>query len=249
MISPKIKLIQYAGTNGILTLSPPCAKVHMALQFKGLEYETYNCKSPKDVKRFNARGRLPSLQVDGEVFVDSSDILTELDRIQPEPPLLPKDPKLRAQCLLLEDWVDEVLYFYGVYLRWVDIQGFAWLKQAVFGTLPAPLRLIVAPIVRRQVKSRLDGQGTGLKPLEVVQRELAERLQLLSDFLGEQTYFCGQAISRADLSLAASLDQTQILGLPPVLQIDLARWPNLQNWLQRVHGAVPAAAIKETGPF
>jgi len=246
MISPKIKLIQYAGTNGVLTLSPPCAKVHMALRFKALEYEIYNCKSPKDVRRFNARGRVPSLQVDGEVFVDSSDILTELDRIQPEPPLLPTDPKLRAQCLLLEDWVDEVLYFYGVYLRWVDAQGFAWLKQAAFGTLPAPLRLIVPPIVRREAKSRVKGQGTGLKPLDVVQRELAERLQLLSDFLGEQTYFCGDVISRADLSLAATLDQAQIPGLPTVLQIDLAKWPNLQNWLQHVHEAVPSAAVKQT---
>ncbi len=214
----------------------------MALRFKGLEYEIYNCKSPKDVKRFNARGRVPSLVVDGEVFVDSSDILTEIDRRWPDPPMQPEGVQERAMCRMIEDWVDEVLYFYGVYLRWLTDAGFAWLKPMAFGKMPPPLSWFVPGLIRRQVGGRAVGQGTGAKPTEVVQRELCEGLQMMSDLLGEKDYFFGEQITRADISFAATLDQTQIPGLPGILQVDLNQWPNLRDWLQRLHQRIPSAA-------
>jgi glutathione S-transferase len=223
-------------------MSPPCAKVHMALHFKGLEYTVYNCKSLKDVKRFNARGRVPALVIDGEVTVDSSDILTELDRRWPETPLMPDSPRDRALCDLIEDWTDDVLYFYGLTLRWCDEEGFAWLKPAAFGAMPPPLIWFVPSLIRRQIQARATGQGTGLKPMSVVKQEFSDKLQMTSDLLGEQQFLLGDQITRADISLAATIDQTQIPGLPQALAVDLGQWPNLKDWLQRLHQRIPSAA-------
>ena len=77
---PQITLVQYPGAERESTLSAPCGKVHMALAFKGLEYETKTVLNPLQVKKVNPRGRVPALRIGDEVFVDSTDILTELDR-------------------------------------------------------------------------------------------------------------------------------------------------------------------------
>lgn len=242
MSDTNIQLVQWAGVSPKTTLSPPCAKVHMALRFKGLEYKIYNCKSSKDVKRFNARGRVPSLVIDGEVFVDSSDILSEIDRRWPTPPLLPEGTRDQALCRMIEDWVDEVLYFYGLAKRWCFDDGFAWLKPTVFGSLPAPLSWFVPNLIRKQVGGRAKGQGVGVKPREAVDRELNEGLQMMSDLLGNQDFFFGSEPTRADISFSATLDQTQIPGLPPALAIDLSLWPNLKAWSKRMHLRIPTAA-------
>jgi len=226
-------------------MSPPCAKVHMALHFKGLEFSLYNCKSPKDVKRFNARGRVPALVIDGEVTVDSSDILSEIDRRWPDPPLMPEGVRDRALCDLIEDWTDDVLYFYGLTMRWCNDDGFAWLKLAAFGSMSPPLIWFVPALIRRQIQARATGQGTGLKPMSVVRQELDGKLQMMSDLLAQQPFFLGDSITRADISLAAFLDQTQIPGLPLALEVDLTRWPNLKDWLQRLHQRIPSAAYEE----
>ena len=63
---PAITLVQYPGLVAKNTLSGPCGKVHMALRYKGLSYEIKNCFSPSQVKRFNPRGRVPVLLIDGE---------------------------------------------------------------------------------------------------------------------------------------------------------------------------------------
>jgi len=242
MAQPDLLVVQYAGLVSGKTLSPPCAKVHMALSWKGLEYRTKNCNSPRDAKQFNPRGRVPVLLIDGQAVVDSSDILTELDRRFPAEPLLPAGSTARAQAHLLEDWADELLYFQLVYLRWYSDPGWARLAPAIFGRLPRPLRKLVPALVRRKVRARLEGQGTGLKPLEVVLREVGEGLDMLENLLGEDPFFCGTQACRGDLALAAVLDQLLLPLHPPETAIDLGSRPRLAAWLQRLHQRVPSFA-------
>jgi glutathione S-transferase len=47
------------------------------------------------------------LVVDDRAIVDSTAILLYLEEQFPEPPLLPRDPAARAECLVLEDWADQ----------------------------------------------------------------------------------------------------------------------------------------------
>jgi glutathione S-transferase len=214
----------------------------MALRFKGLPYKVLNCRTPGDIKKFNPRGRVPALKIDQELFVDSSDILTELDRRWPQPPLLPSGRKMRAQCLMIEDWADEVIYFYGVYLRWMVADGFNQMQKTVFSKLPWPMRKIVPKVARRLVAARLKGQGTGLKSVATVRTELLERLDLLEDLLDQDPFLCGAQISRADLAVLSLIDQLSHPKLPPDLGQEVTARPQLAAWQQRVHQRVPSAA-------
>jgi glutathione S-transferase len=92
-----------------IPFSHNCLKVRIALSLKTLDYEVRNI-SPLDRSSVVAasRQRLVPVLIDGDrAIAESSAILLYLEERQPDPPLVPADPRLRAECLLLEDWADQ----------------------------------------------------------------------------------------------------------------------------------------------
>ncbi len=93
-------------------------KVEIVLREKKLPFERemvpfnqatgYSPKHP-EVLKHNPKGQVPVLIDDDLVLFDSTLIIEYLEDAYPEPALLPKDPKMRAQCRLLELQADEVL--------------------------------------------------------------------------------------------------------------------------------------------
>jgi maleylacetoacetate isomerase len=78
-------------------------RVRIAMNLKGLPYEaalislTKNEQKGPDYLKVNPQGRLPSLDVDGTVLIQSPAILEYLEEVHPEPALLPRDPVQRAK--------------------------------------------------------------------------------------------------------------------------------------------------------
>ena len=239
---PDLLLVQYGGPTPGRTLSPPCAKARMALDFKGLEHRVVSCVGPHEVRRYDPRGRTPILVVDGRSIPDSFEILSYLDEHFPDPPLLPGDPAERARCLILEDWIDEVLYFAGSWTRWQDREGYERIRPILRGGLPFPLSRVAPWFGRRMILRRLAGQGTGRKPREVVLAELAEGMRRLEALVTHQPYLCGEQLSRADLSAAALVGQLCSSVTQPAARPRLEELPALRAWLRRVHERVPCRA-------
>ena len=82
-------------------------RVRIALNLKGLSYETKSVHLVKDggeqhsdaYRGVNPQGLVPSLvTTDGDVITQSMAIMEYLDELQPEPALLPENPVSRAQC-------------------------------------------------------------------------------------------------------------------------------------------------------
>ena len=235
----EITLVQYPGASADGTTSAPCGKVRMALRAKGLDFEIRNVSSPAQAKRFNPRGRVPSLIIDGEIIVDSTDILTALDERFPGEPLTPSDPVERAQAKLFEDWADEVLYFYLGWLRWGVDANFERMRSERLSRLPWPMRWVLPPIARRIACGRFRGQGVGLKGEDVVRRELAECLESLEVLLRGKTYRVGERLTRADLAVAAVVDQLNDARLTPKVAGDCRGRQVIVTWLDRVHERAP----------
>lgn len=238
---PEITLIQYPGARTGGTLSPPCGKVHMALRVKGLDYRVRDVHSPLEAKKFNPRSRVPSLLLDGETIVDSTDIVTALDARFPDPPLTPAEPIDRARAKLLEDWADEVLYFYLAWLRWGVDENFERLRTVRLSRLRRPMRWILPPIARRIALRRFRAQGVGLKGDDVVRRELAECLDALEEFLRGRRDLVGDRLSRADLAVAAVVDQMDEPRITPDAAAAVRARPGIVAWLDRVHERAPCA--------
>ena len=93
--------------------SPYARKVRIALYEKGLPFERVrglhgDCNR-SDFVHVNPRAEVPAL-VDGDFSLYDSTIICEyLEDRHPEPAIYPHDPRLRAECRLLEDLADSQL--------------------------------------------------------------------------------------------------------------------------------------------
>ncbi len=234
---PDITLYQFAGLEGLESGSPFCIKVHRALCAKGLAYAVRNVGSPAEMKRINpGRSKVPVLEYDGELTCDSTAIFALLEDRHPEPPLLPADTAARARVQLLEDWADEALYWFPVYLRWQDDENFKVLVKAFFSKLPPPMKWFVPGIVRKGVLKQLRGQGLGLENQERVLQLLEGHCRMLEGLLGEDDYLCGDALTAADLAVFGPLVALRAKVTPQGRKL-LGEHPRLLDWMKTVDEA------------
>lgn len=93
--------------------SPYARKVRIALYEKGLDFERIRALhgdcNRTDFVHVNPRAEVPAL-VDGDLALYDSTVICEyLEDRYPEPRIYPRDPRLRAECRLLEDLADTQL--------------------------------------------------------------------------------------------------------------------------------------------
>jgi glutathione S-transferase len=87
--------------------STNCERVALALALKGLVAESvwisYEDRSP--VEQVSGQGLVPVLDYEGEILVESMDIVRFLDERHPHPPLYPRDP---GAVLAFVEWFNRV---------------------------------------------------------------------------------------------------------------------------------------------
>lgn len=219
---PTVTLYQYPRAGRLESLSPFCVKVHLALMLKGVPYRAIDRLTPGQVRSVNKRGRLPAANLSGDIVVDSTEICETLDRQHPDPPLWPEDPALRARARILEDWADEVLYFYVIAWRWLLEPPNT---SKVFKTLPKLVRPLVATLVRREVMKRLRAQGTGLKPIPRIEQETRDALDAVAELA-----------SASPTGFLLGTEQPTIADLAVFSQVDGLYWKPLPRASALVEG-------------
>ena len=85
-------------------------RVALALAHKGLEAESvwieYSDRSP--VEQVSGQGLVPVIEYDGQVVVDSMEIVRFLEERHPNPPLFPRDAARRSEAFVFIDWFNRV---------------------------------------------------------------------------------------------------------------------------------------------
>jgi glutathione S-transferase len=210
--------------------SPFCMKVRALLDYKGVPYERVNPLGPAVLRiyRRGKVGKVPAVDFDGTLVVDSTDIAYEVERRFPHPPLLPADPRERGLCHALEDWADESLYFIGLYYRWYEAEGRKPIPQAFGKSITG--RLAYAFYLRRVLR-QVKGQGTLRKPPEHVAADLERHLQAVEALLTPGPYLLGGGPYLCDFALWGQLNY---LARTPVGKQALAGRAATQAFLDRV---------------
>jgi glutathione S-transferase len=90
--------------------SHPSRSAMMMLDHKGIPYKRVDLlpvisKGALKAMRFPGV-TVPALKLNGDRVQGSLEIARELDRVQPDPPLFPSDPKVRAEVEAAEAWGD-----------------------------------------------------------------------------------------------------------------------------------------------
>ena len=220
--------------------SPFCLKVRAILDHKRIPYRRVNAlgKPILDVRRRGKIGKLPALEIDGELICDSTDIAYELERRVPEPAILPSDPRERALCHALEDWADESLYFVGLYFQWWDPAGLALVPQA-FGQ--GAVGRVAFAAFRRVIHRQLRGQGTARKPADHVRRDLDRHLDACDALYAGRSF----ALDTPGPMLCdfALLGQLRYLARTPVGGPAVAARPAVTGFLDRMRALRAVAPV------
>ena len=180
-----------------------CLKVRMVLQAKGLSYRTVEVTpgvGQVAVFRLSGQRQVPVL-VDGDtVLADSTAIALHLEERGADPALLPTDSREAAQVRLLEDWADTTL---AAAVRLALVQAAALdprLRVALLpDDLPDPIRTVMGAIPGGWVSNvtELVNQND--------RADLLATLEQLSASVQAKPWLVGEAMSLADLAVAAQL--------------------------------------------
>jgi glutathione S-transferase len=216
--------------------SPFCLKVRAILGYKSLDYERIDMTAQRlgEVQVRGGVGKVPAVEIDGELIVDSTDIAEALDLLQPAPPLMPASPRDRGLCAALEDWTDEALYFNFLYFHWREPAG----REQTSGYFSAQTAVApVFPLLDKRISSQLDGHGTGRKTEAMVRRDVARQLDAAEAMLSGSPFLLGERPFLCDFAL---MGQLVYLSRAPAGPAMLAGCANLARFLSDMRAMRPS---------
>ena len=193
-----ITLYGFGPGLGLPDPSPFVMKAEVLLKIAGEPYKI-------DTKGFAKapKGKLPYIDDDSERIADSTFIRWHLEkkyRVDFDQGL---DPTQRATAWAFEKMIEDNLYWVIVHDRWVDGDNFSKGPRRFFDRVPAPIRPLVVPMIRRKVRGALHGQGMGRHAEEEIQALGTRSVEAIADFLGDKPFFFGATPTGADATIFA----------------------------------------------
>jgi glutathione S-transferase len=227
-----IELHQFPPMLGVMNASPFCMKVEVFLKLAGLEYRVLDAGPPRQPK-----GKLPVVRDEGRVVPDSEAIVAHLQRAHRGriPAALAASEAPRH--LLLRRLVEEHLYWVAMYFRWSEDTGWAH-TRGFFAAVPAPLRGLVATLVRRKVRRDLFGQGIGRHSRDEIAAKGAADLDALSAELGASPFFGGAEPAAIDATAYAFLANLVDVPVESPLKAHARSLPNLVAYCDRMKARI-----------
>jgi glutathione S-transferase len=212
-------------------LSPFCTKLECYLRMAEIPYQAAAMQVGKAPK-----GKIPYVALpDGTLMGDSQLIIEQLERTLAAAgkPALDAELSARDRAIghLVRRTLEEGYYFVSIYLRWKTDDGFAAVRDAFKQFVPG----IIIPFVRRGIRKKLHGQGTGRHTFEEAMALGASDFDACAELLGDCPFLLGDKPRTVDCTLFAFLDG--VLGFPvdsPV-KARVTSHGNLVAYRQRIH--------------
>lgn len=197
-------------------VSPYAAKVRAVLRYKGIPFEERIVHPLRrgELVRLSRQVAVPVIDDDGTIVADSTRIVAYLDARHPEPPVIPRDPGLRARALLLEETFDEGLAATIQPVRWLmppnARRTAARFRSAYRGGVVEDMRMaLVNAVMRIDMRRKHGGRSFGVRPPAELLARLGELCDVVDAALAETDWLAGPAPSVADFALYGWLAQLE----------------------------------------
>lgn len=226
-----ISLYGFGPAFDIIDASPFVLKVDLFLRISGLEYTVINStsnlqKAPK--------GKLPFIIDDGQTIADSYFILRYLqDKYEVNIDTSLSDENVSLSKLLTKS-LDENFYWCIVYSRWIKENTWPLAKEAFFGKMPFPLKVLVPIVARRGVQKSIKMHGIGRHSEEEILEITKDTLQSLSTLLADKQYYFGNEISSFDITAYSMLVQFIGVTIENEFTVMAQSFSNLVDYCQRI---------------
>lgn len=187
-------------------------KLEAYLRYKGVPYTLHGM--PYDKAKM-LKSKVGSVQMpivdreDGRWMSDTTPILFELEKEQPEPPILPDNPIVAFLARLIEDYGDEWLWRAAMHYRWSYPYGRELISSILVDEIstPVPLpRFIVRRMIRRrQIKFFTTRDGVNDRTRGHVEQGYFNALSAMSEILKTRPFLLGTKPSLADFGMMAPM--------------------------------------------
>lgn len=222
-------LVTFPASFGMPSHSPYCVKAMALLNMAAVPWEPEYLDNPA---RMPYR-KLPVLRSAEQLIPESDNIRRHLETHHDAPWAgLSSEDLVRSQ--LLSALADGILYLSVMYERWMDDRCWPHVKRAYFGAAPAPLRLVIPAILRRQIRRGLIWHGFGRLSAADRLAQQTDAFDTISAALNDKSYLLGHAPSPADASVAPMLDMLRKLPADTAVKDELMRRPTLLDYIGRV---------------
>jgi glutathione S-transferase len=224
-----ITLQGFGPAFGLPDPSPFVTKVEVLLKMAGLPYvvETAGLgKAPK--------GKLPYIVDDGETIGDSTFIRWHLERKYGLDLDRGLDAEQRAVAWAFEKMLEEHLYFAVLHTRWVDDANFDKGPRNILHMIPAPIRPFLVPMIRRQVRRALHGQGMGRHSPEEIVLLGTRSIDATADFLATKPFLMGSEPTAVDATAFAFVAGILCPVFESGLRTAAERRDNLKRYVGRM---------------
>ena len=185
---------------GLPDLSPFVTKALVLLKMSGQPFQTAKADFRKAPK-----GKIPYLEDEGPKFGDSTFIRWHIESKYG----VDFDKRLsaaeRATAWAFEKMCENELYWAVISERWTIPENFDRGPKEFFSSMPAPLRSLVVPMVKRQIKRDLRGQGLGRHSRNDMLQIATKDIEAVADFLGTKPWLMGTEPCGADASVWSSV--------------------------------------------
>lgn len=213
---------------GTPDFSPFVVKLETWLRLAGIPYERRSGNPMQAPK-----GKIPYVELEGQVMGDSQLILEELTRrygVTLDVGLLPRDAAVgRAVRRMLE----EGTYWVVARQRWIEDDGWEEQYKAFKVLFPAAIAPFAVPMVRRNVRQSAQAQGVARHGRDEAMAMGVADLAAVEAILGDQTFLLGDAPRGVDATGYAFL--TAVQGHPGDTELHrAARTPALLAYTARI---------------
>ena len=99
----------------MLSISPSCQRVFATLANKGVDYDTVEidisqAKRPAEFEAISPFGKVPVLQHQGQILLESANIVQYINDVWPDPPMMPADAAGRAYARQWIQYADREVF-------------------------------------------------------------------------------------------------------------------------------------------
>lgn len=99
----------------MFSISPSCQRVFATFANKGVAYDTVEvdisqAKRPEAFEKISPFGKVPVLEHNGRLVLESANIVQYIDDVWPEPPMMPADPAGRAYARQWIQYADREIF-------------------------------------------------------------------------------------------------------------------------------------------
>lgn len=183
---------------GLPDASPFVTKADVLLKLSSLPYTTQTANFGKAPK-----GKIPYFDDDAHRFGDSTFLRFHLEDkygIDFDKGLSAAE---RGSAWAFEKLAEDQLYWALVHARWMNKANFDKGPRRFFDAIPAPVRPLVVPMIKRSVAKALHGQGFGRHSITEIERLSMRALDSISAQIGDKPWLMGATPCGADASVWA----------------------------------------------